>query len=181
MTSSTYDGEEVLDLVDANDIVVRKISREEFDSHYYDDSVKDLNFLRASVGLVQNSRGQLWIPRRTLQKKLLPGALDFSVAEHIGTGETYEQAIVRGFKEELNLDLNQSDLIYLGKLDPFKDSLYFCAVYVYKTDNVPDYNPEDYSGYEWMYPEEVVASVMGGQSAKTALCPCIETFIKALD
>lgn len=47
-----------------------------------------------------NSQGQFWIPRRTFDKKIFPGGLDFSVGGHVKSGESDETAFRREAVEE---------------------------------------------------------------------------------
>jgi isopentenyl-diphosphate Delta-isomerase len=49
------------------------------------------------------SDGRLLIQRRHGSKDVCPGLWDLSVGEHVQPGETYEQAAVRGLREELSL------------------------------------------------------------------------------
>ena len=65
--------EEYLDLVDENDTVIGKKLRSEI----YAEGL--LNFRVINVFLI-NSKGQIWIPRRTASKAIFPSALDFSAA-----------------------------------------------------------------------------------------------------
>ena len=57
----------------------------------------------ASVFLFR-SDGRLIVQRRQWNKDVCPGAWDLSVAEHLKPGENYEQAAMRGLREELGVD-----------------------------------------------------------------------------
>lgn len=50
------------------------------------------------------SDGRLVLQRRQWTKDVCPGAWDLSVAEHLEPGETYEQAALRGLREELGVE-----------------------------------------------------------------------------
>ncbi|XPV75773.1 MAG: NUDIX hydrolase [Desulfovibrio sp.] len=57
--------------------------------------------------------GSVYVQRRAPHKKLFPDTLDITAAGHLQAGETIEEGI-REIKEELNLDVKYSDLIYTG-------------------------------------------------------------------
>lgn len=50
-----------------------------------------------------NSKGEIYLQKRSLLKDLLPGKWDTSVGGHVNFGETIEQALFRETNEELNL------------------------------------------------------------------------------
>lgn len=52
--------------------------------------------------------------QRALDKDIMPGEWDISVAGHVGTGETYLDAAQRETAEELGLDLNDEQFIDVG-------------------------------------------------------------------
>lgn len=163
MTQHAKD-DEILDLVDANDQVISTIARS--------DTAQlgpNFGYIRASEAFIMNTKGQLWTPKRTLTKKISPGGYDFACAEHVGTGETYDEAIVRGFQEELNLTITMNDLIPLGILRPVSALNYFRAIYVYKSDSAPEYNSDDFTGYEWLTPNEIRDNIAQGMPAKVLI------------
>ena len=53
--------------------------------------------------LVFDSRGRLLLQRRSAKKKTSPLAIDLSVSEHAKEGESFEEAAVRGLREELGI------------------------------------------------------------------------------
>ena len=160
--------EEYLDLVDANDQKIGTIGRSQIDD------LSDGRYIRASHGFIQNSKGELWIPRRTSTKRIAPNGLDLAMGEHMGVDETYLEAAIRGFSEELNLAVQPSDLKLLGVLSPLPNLPYFCAFYLYKTDSEPEYNRDDFSEAYWMKPQEVLAHLEKGEAAKLCLKPGVE-------
>jgi isopentenyldiphosphate isomerase len=83
--------DELLDIVDQNDKVIgRKLRSEIYEN-------KMSNFRVVNAFLI-NDNGQLWIPRRSANKRIFPSCLDTSMGGHVSSGETYEDA----FKRELN-------------------------------------------------------------------------------
>ncbi|MCX6725411.1 MAG: hypothetical protein NTX80_02595, partial [Candidatus Saccharibacteria bacterium] len=41
--------------------------------------------------------------------------------------------------------------------------------YVFKSNDVPEYNPKDFVGYEWIKPEELVTRLENGELSKKKL------------
>lgn len=53
--------------------------------------------------LVFNGKGELLLQRRSSNKEQFPDCLDISLSEHLQSGEMYDQAALRGLKEELGI------------------------------------------------------------------------------
>ncbi len=164
------DEDELLDLVDSNDQLIGTVMRNTTSNPHK-------GYLRASEMFIQNDQGQLWIPRRHTAKRIAPGGLDYSMGGHVGSGENYMQALIRETKEELNLDIDRSKLKLLRKFRPDKQLRYFRMVYIYKSNEVPKYNPNDFTEYYWMIPEELVAKLKAGEPAKLSLLETAEYII----
>jgi isopentenyldiphosphate isomerase len=162
--------DEQLDLVDQNDSVIGTIDRSQISS------LKDNGnrYIRTACALIRNSEGKYWIPRRTAHKSIAPNGLDCAMSEHMGVGETYLAAAIRGFQEELNLTIAAKDLRLLGILSPLPRLPYFGACYVYQTDKEPSYNTDDYVNAEWLTAEEITAQVEAGTPAKLTLVPFLK-------
>jgi isopentenyldiphosphate isomerase len=144
---------EYLDLVDDNDIVIGKLQRQEF----YQKKLK--NFRTVHLFL-RNDEGKLWIPRRTKDKSTFPWSLDCSMAWHVTSGESYNDALIREMQEELNLNIPISQLKFLWYVNPFKlgfqDFPCFTENYELQTNSQPDYNSNDFSWGEWLFPREIL-------------------------
>ena len=50
-----------------------------------------------------NSKGEIYLQKRSLKKETFPGKWDTSVGGHVDLGETIEQALLRETSEELNI------------------------------------------------------------------------------
>jgi isopentenyl-diphosphate delta-isomerase len=162
--------DEYLDLVDKNDKVIGKMKRSEI-------YVKDLsNFRTINVFLI-NSKGQIWIPRRTVTKRVFPLCLDMSVGGHVESGETYDQAFKREVKEELNIATDSVDYHILGKVTPDEDNIScFSTVYEIKSDEIPNYNKDDFTEYFWLTPTEIINKINQGDKAKSDLPKLVRIF-----
>lgn len=165
------DPEEVLDLVDSNDVVIGQVPR----SAFADPAHAPEGNIRAAELFIVNDRGQLWVPRRSMNKKTWPGGYDFSAAEHVGAGETYEEAMIRGLQEELNIITTPDKLIFLGKLAPDELSI-FRSVYKLQRNEPPQYNADDFMSYEWLMPDELLQRLQSGELAKNTVKSAVTTF-----
>lgn len=162
--------DELLDLVDINDEKINTIWRSKTNA-------TTNGFLRAAEAFIQNSRGQLWIPRRQMHKRIAPGGLDYSMGEHVMAGESYMQGCKRGFAEELNLSVKESDLLFIKKFAPIENLDYFRSLYIYKSDKTPKYNEEDFSGFEWLTPKELLKRLESGEPSKRSLHETVKYLI----
>jgi len=160
---------EILDVVDRNDTVVGQAPRSEV-------YAKKLPFRAVNV-LIENDKGQLWIPRRVASKKRFPLALDMSVAGHVGAGEMYIETLRRELQEELFLDLDAVEWSELGYLSPFKDgSSAFVRAYKIQMNTTPDYNKNDYCESYWLMPKEIMQKIVQGEKTKNDLPVLIRRF-----
>ena len=162
--------DEYLDLVDERDTVIdRKLRSEVY--------AEQLTNFRVINAFVINAEGQLWIPRRTENKRLFPLCLDIGVGGHVESGETYDEALRRETSEEVNIDISKVTYRLLGKLAPHTDGVSaFMQVYEIEVAEAPRYNPTDYIEYFWLTPGEALARIDGGDKAKGDLPKLIRKF-----
>jgi isopentenyldiphosphate isomerase len=86
---------EMIDIVDADDRVLRQATRAE---------MRRRNLLhRAVYVIVRNSRGDLFVHRRTDDKDIYPGYWDVTVGGVVAAGEDYLAAARRELHEELGI------------------------------------------------------------------------------
>lgn len=170
------DTDELLDLVDKNDLKVGTINRLQLES-LMDTATK--RYLRTACALIRNTSGEYWIPRRVATKKIAPNGLDFAMAEHMKVDETYLEAAIRGFAEELNLRITPDDLTLVGILGPRIELRlpYFSAIYVYESNDEPKYNHDDFTGGQWLKPQRIIDLVTRGEEAKSLLVPAIKLIL----
>lgn len=170
MKIHTQNMDEYLDLVDENDHVIGREKR----SIIYQN--RQSNFRVINVFII-NSRGELWIPRRTAIKSIFPLCLDISAAGHVESGETYEEALQRETLEELNIDLRKTPHRFLGNLTPQKDGVSsFQKAYEIKMDGVPNFNRNDFIEYFWLTPKQFFERIRNGDKAKSDLPKLVEIF-----
>lgn len=167
--------DELLDLVNEKDEIIGTIWRNE--SHRLKE--ENLGYIRAVDMFIQNDKGEIWIPKRTAHKRIAPNGLDYSVGGHVTSGETYDEAMVKEISEELNLTLSASQLELLGKIGPNED-LYIRQIYRYRTNDTPNYNPDDFVSAEWMSVDALIALLQSGVAAKHSILPTIQYYYEQL-
>lgn len=162
--------DELLDLVNDNDIVIGCAFRSDVYAN------KKNNFRVVNL-FIENSAGQLWIPRRSAVKKIYPLGLDASMGGHVACGETYTQALARELKEELNIDLTMVAYHFLGHLTPHQhETSAFMQVFKIFQDIAPHFNSNDFVEYYWLSPQELLARLNNGDTAKSDLPKLIQHF-----
>ncbi|GGK12386.1 nudix hydrolase [Deinococcus malanensis] len=159
-------GVEWLDRVNEHDEVIGRVTRDEAWEKGW--------VVRGINAFLVNSCGQLWIPRRTLHKRMFPGCLDMSVGGHVDSGEDYLTAFRRESREELNLDLDTVPWREIAAFSPFETPLSgFMRVYEIRTDRAPDFNPDDFSEAWWLTPRELLGRIEAGDPAKGDLAELV--------
>lgn len=87
--------EELVDVVDRDDVKIGTATRSEVHASGA--------WHRGVHVLVFNPRGELLLQRRSSKKDKSPRTLDLSVSEHAKSGESFEEAAIRGLREELGI------------------------------------------------------------------------------
>jgi isopentenyldiphosphate isomerase len=88
--------DEYFDVIDKSGNIIGKATREECHSN------RSLAHRVVHV-LVFNSRGELFLQKRSMDKDIQPGKWDTSVGGHLNLGETFDQAVRREMGEELGI------------------------------------------------------------------------------
>lgn len=163
---------EILDLTDANDVVVGKMRRGDMANLGYR---THKGFVRFAVAFIINKQSEIWVPTRGLHKVIAPGGCDFSVAEHVLSGESYGEAIERAFSEEAGMVINAKDLSFLGKLGPSGSKPSHEAVFAYlaRGRDTPTFSQEEFTSAEWMSMDAFKKLLVSGPATKTALLPAL--------
>ena len=162
--------DEYLDLVDENDNVIgRKLRSEIYAENLY-------NYRVVNVFIV-NSKGEIWVPRRTVNKKIFPLCLDMSVGGHVKSGETYEDALKHETKDEINVDIEKMPYKFLGKLTPYKNNVSaFMKVYEIRMDKTPNYSRKDFCEYFWLTSAAFFERIGKGEKTKSDLPKLVKYF-----
>lgn len=161
--------DEWMDLVDDNDQVIGKKLRSEIYAE------KLFNF-RVVNGFLKNDQGEIWVPRRAPHKKNFPDCLDMSVAGHVESGESYDQAFAREASEELNIDVRDYDVKLLGHLSQKDGVSVFMQVYEVSANDSPDYNKDEFIEAVWLKPADLAKRIQNGDKSKSDLPPLLRLF-----
>lgn len=165
-TPNFQEPDELLDLVTKDDIVVGTVLR---DTHHNDPAsytAQGLYFRGVAAWLI-NSKGEIWLPKRRPERKVAPNGYDFSMAEHVQSGEALVEAAIRGMMEELNVTVAENDLKDLGKLCR-EDVGALISVFAYKFNGEPNFSTNDYSGGQWLVPAQAL-TVVDSRLAKSGV------------
>lgn len=68
---------------------------------------------RAVYGFIMDKNANVLLQKRSANKKLWPNMWDVTVGGHVDSGEIGRQALIREVKEELGIDIDDTDIKYL--------------------------------------------------------------------
>jgi isopentenyldiphosphate isomerase len=139
--------DEIFDVVNERDEVIGRRSRSE---------VHRLGLLhRAAHVLVFNSRGEVFLQKRSMSKDRQPGLWDSSASGHLDAGETYDACAVRELREEIGLTL-ATPPTPLFKLAPSPQTdQEHVWVYRCEAEGPFELHPEEIERGGWFAPGEV--------------------------
>lgn len=125
---------EYLPVVDLEGRITGKALREE--CHFQN---KKLLHPVVHLNLV-NSKGDVYLQKRPLHKKVQPGKWDTAVGGHVDYGEGIEEALQRECLEEIGLEALDAVFIrsYIWETEIERELVY---LYILKTDIIPQPDP----------------------------------------
>lgn len=117
---------ERLDIVDESDNVTGEATKSDIYS-------KNLKYYRIVKGIIRTSEGKILLPKRSKYKYIFPNCYDISLSGHVDKGESYEEALKREMKEEL--DIEGASYKEIGYLTPQQlNSNYFIKLFMVNYD-----------------------------------------------
>lgn len=133
---------EILDVVDENDNVIAQKARGE---------IHAAGLMHRAVHiLVFNSKGELFLQKRSMSKDEQPGKWDSSAAGHVDSGEAYLDCAQREIAEELGIVAERA-LQELFKLPPsMLTGNEHCMVYRYNFDGPMVLQVEEIDDGRWI-------------------------------
>ena len=154
MAGSSYSNpDELFDVVDANDRVVRQAPRHE---------VHAQGLLHRAVHvLIHDGQGRLFLQRRSKAKDTFPGCWDCSCTGHLDAGEDYETAARRELAEELGWHDDSLPLRPVLRLTAGAETgQEFIQIYLLGPSSGPfTLNVEEISEGRWILPEDLDGEV----------------------
>jgi isopentenyldiphosphate isomerase len=139
--------EEIFDVVNERDEVIDRKPRSE---------VHSLGLLHRAVHvLVYNSRGQIFLQKRSMKKDRQPGVWDSSSSGHVDSGEDYDTTAVREVWEEIGLRLKEvPKRLFKISASPETDQEF---VWVYRCESEGPFqlHPDEIDRGDWFSAEEV--------------------------
>jgi len=140
-------GEELFDVVDQLDQVIRRARRREVHAN---------NWMHRAVHvLVFNRAGQLFLQKRSMRKDMAPGLWDSSCSGHLDAGEDYDQAAWRELQEEIGLELAEPPQRWLRVEACNETGNEFVWVYRVESEGPFTLCPEEIERGEWVAPHEL--------------------------
>jgi isopentenyldiphosphate isomerase len=142
---------EELDVVDANDRVIKSLIRKQVH--------KQMLTHRASLIWMVNEKRQILCQKRSLQKDKWPGMWEGWFGGHVLAGQTYLDAAVAEIKEELGIDAKPEELLLFGKRkSQTSEENLFLSVYAGRTTLAIDaitYEKEEIELLQWFGIDEL--------------------------
>ena len=143
--------EEIFDVVNERDEVIARAPRKEVHAQKL--------WHRAVHVLVFNSRGEVFLQKRSMKKDTAAGLWDSSSSGHLDSGEDYDACAVRELREEIGLSIAKAPE-RLFKIDACAETGWeFCWVYRCESEGPFDLNPDEIERGDWFTPEKITAWV----------------------
>lgn len=140
---------EIFDVVNERDEVIGQKPRDE---------VHRLGLMHRAVHvLVFNSRGQVFLQKRSMKKDRQPGLWDSSASGHVDSGEDYDACAVREVREEIGLQLKAvPQRLFKLVASPETDQEH---VWVYRCTSEGPFtlNEDEIERGGWFAPDEVTS------------------------
>jgi isopentenyldiphosphate isomerase len=139
--------EEIFDVVNECDEVIDRKPRSEVHARGL--------LHRAIHVLVFNSRGEIFLQKRSMKKDRQPGVWDSSSSGHVDSGENYDETAVRELREEIGLELKAPPQ-KLFKIDACAETdAEFVRIYRCESDGPFQLHPDEIETGGWFTPEKV--------------------------
>jgi len=139
---------EVLDVVDADDLVVGTMERGEIHR-------KGLFHRSVHVFLIDEA-GRIYLQRRSFAKPEHPGKWDSSASGHVESGESYQEAAGRELEEEIGVQASPEPVFWVcGSEETAMEHGMLFRVRSRRTDPSPTPNPKEILEGRFFEPEEI--------------------------
>lgn len=147
------DNSEMQDIVNSMDEVIGKLPRGVIWDNELQAQTRVVNIF------VTDQEGNVLLPVRSMEKRYLPGGYDFSCGENLKSGEEYDDAAIRGLREELGVEGEQPKEI--GSFTPNHEKGTFCFGKVYLIEvgdksEINKFNTDEVERLEWRSKDEIL-------------------------
>jgi len=141
-------------VVDEYDMVIGRASREECHGNN--------RLIHRSVYIfVLNSKGEIFLQRRSLSKDLYPGYYTGSATGHVDYGEEYDEAAKRELEEELGID---APIKRIRKFKSFSEiEREISALYLCRYDGPIQFNKKEVTNGLFMNINDIKKSIETGE------------------
>ncbi len=141
---------------------------------------------KAVVVFIINSKEQVLLQKRSASKKLWPNMWDVTAGGHVLAGEFGFQSIIREAKEELGVELNKNEMIFLGSAlsSNIKGDIinnHFNEFYIVNKDldeTKLKLQKEEVSEVKWIDKNEIIEKIKDNYNGITDKEGCWEYLIK---
>jgi len=150
------DNGEMQDVVNSMDEVVGSLPR----GVIWDNDLQ--GYTRVVNIFIVDQEGNVLLPVRSMEKRYLPGGYDFSCGENLKAGEEYNDAAIRGLREELSIEGEQPK--ELGSFTPDQEKGFACFGKVYLIEvgdksEVTKFNTDEIERLEWKSKDEILEMI----------------------
>ena len=151
--------DEIFDVVDDNDQVIRQATRGEVH--------REGLLHRAVHVIVTNSAGELLMQKRSMKKDAAPGKWTSSCSGHVDSGEDYDESAMRELGEELAIFIkNKDELEFLFKQSACEETgNEFVKIYRLTYDGEVEFNKNEIDAVQWISSDEIEAWLLRDPAA----------------
>jgi len=136
---------EILDVVDENDNVIGKVTREEVH--------KNKLIHRSVMFFILDKDGRVFVSQRTKEKDMFPEYWSITLGGHVNSGETYEETVVREAWEEAKIKEKPFLITSLKKRIPEEKEN--SMIYGFVTDQKPKLEKKELKQGKFMTLKEI--------------------------
>lgn len=141
---------------------------------------------KAVVVFIINSKRQVLLQKRSANKKMWPNMWDITAGGHVLTGEFGFEAIIREAKEELGIELNKSDITFIGATTSINikadiNNNHFNEYYIANKDideTKIKLQEEEVSDAKWIDRDEIIERIKDNYNGITDKEGCWEYLVK---
>lgn len=142
--------EEIFDVVDDHDCVIGSLSRDSIHQQGLKHRAVHIFWIRCD--------GLLCLQRRSYAKDKSPGLISTSCAGHVDSGESYERAAVREFREEMGIEVSTTQLQEIDYVPAhLRLGNEFVRTYLLQGDFTWRIHPPEVDSIVWRTPRELEA------------------------